>query len=296
MEKIEDLARLIDRHMTTDGSRDTAIPKIGLIRSSATTEPIQTLYEPSCCIAAQGRKRAVIGGRAHVYDAANYLVVGLDLPVIGAVVEASADKPYLCLRLQLDRSLLAEMLPATGRGGRDSNVVGVSRLTPETTDAACRLVGLLDHPDDIETLAPLYEREILYRLIRGPQGGLLRQIANGESRISQIGRAIDYIKGNFSETFPIEDLAAIAGMSSSTFYEHFKAVMAISPLQFRTHLRLQEARRLMVTEGMTAAEAGFRVGYDSPSQFSRDYVRVHNVPPRQEVARMRMAAEVLPSP
>jgi AraC-like DNA-binding protein len=296
MKKIEDLARLIDRHMTADGSRDTAIPRVGLIRSSAPTQPIQTLYEPSCCIAAQGRKRAVIGGRTHVYDAANYLVVGLDLPVIGAVVEASADRPYLCLRLQLDRSLLTEMMPADGRGGSEGDAVGVSRLTSETTDAACRLLALLDTPEDAEKLAPLYERELLYRLIRGPQGGLLRQIASGESRISHIGRAIDYIKGNFSDAFPIEDLADIAGMSSSTFYEHFKAVMAISPLQFRTHLRLQEARRLMVTEGMTAAEAGFRVGYDSPSQFSRDYARVHLLPPRQDVARMRMAAETLPSP
>lgn len=290
MEKIAELAELIDRHTSTDGSFDTALPRVGIIRSSARTEPIHTLYEPSCCIVAQGRKRAVIGDSVHVYDAAHYLVVGVDLPVIGAVVEASANRPYLCLRLQLDRSLLAEMLPAVCGRPPESPAAGVSATTPELIDAAARMLRLLDTPDDAEVLAPLVEREILYRLVRGPQGALLRQIANGESRLSQIGRAIDFVRKNFSEPFAIEHLASVAGMSASSFYEHFKTVMAMSPLQFRTQLRLQEARRLMVTERLSAAEAGFRVGYDSPSQFSRDYVRVHNVPPRRDIERLRASA------
>ncbi|MBB3592261.1 AraC-like DNA-binding protein [Rhizobium sp. BK529] len=290
MEKIAELADLIDRHAGTDGSFDTALPRVGIIRSSARTEPIHTLYEPSCCIVAQGRKRAVIGDSVHVYDAAHYLVVGVDLPVIGAVVEASASRPYLCLRLQLDRGLLAQMLPAIQGRLPESPAAGVSATTPDLLDAAVRMMRLLDTPEDAEVLAPLIEKEILYRLIRGPQGALLRQIANGESRLNQIGRAIDFVRKNFSEPFAIEHLASVAGMSASSFYEHFKTVMAMSPLQFRTQLRLQEARRLMVTEGLTAAEAGFRVGYDSPSQFSRDYVRVHNVPPRRDIERMRATA------
>jgi AraC-like DNA-binding protein len=289
MEKITQLAELIDRHCGTDGSFETALPRVGIIRSSARTEPIHTLYEPSCCIVAQGRKRAIIGDTVHVYDTANYLVVGVDLPVIGAVVEASADLPYLCVRLQIDRGILSELVPAADSRASDSVAAGVSALTPDLADAAVRLLRLLDEPDDVEVLAPMIEREILYRLIRGPQAPLLRQIANGESRLNQIARAIDFVRKNFTEPFAIEHLASVAGMSASTFYEHFRSVMAMSPLQFRTHLRLQEARRLMVREGLTAAEAGFRVGYDSPSQFSRDYVRVHNVPPRQDIERMRAA-------
>ena len=290
MEKIAQLAELIDRHTGTDGSFDTALPRVGIIRSSARTEPIHTLYEPSCCIVAQGRKRAVIGDSVHVYDAAHYLVVGVDLPVIGAVIEASADRPYLCMRLQLDRGMLAELMPAANGKANESAAAGVSASTPELLDAAVRMLQLLDAPEDAGILAPMIEREMLYRLIRGPQAPLLRQIANRESRLNQIGRAVDFIRKNFSEPFAIEHLASVAGMSASTFYEHFKSVMAMSPLQFRTQLRLQEARRLMVTEGLTAAEAGFRVGYDSPSQFSRDYVRVHNVPPRRDVERMRVVA------
>jgi AraC-like DNA-binding protein len=290
MEKIAQLAELIDRHAGTDGSFDTGLPRVGIIRSSAKTEPIHTMYEPSCCIVAQGRKRAVVGERVHVYDSAHYLVVGVDLPVIGAVVEASADRPYLCMRLQLDRGMLAELMPAADGKASESAAAGVSASTPELLDAAVRMLQLLDAPEDADILAPMIEREMLYRLIRGPQAPLLRQIANRESRLNQIGRAVDFIRKNFSEPFAIEHLASVAGMSASTFYEHFKSVMAMSPLQFRTQLRLQEARRLMVTEGLTAAEAGFRVGYDSPSQFSRDYVRVHSVPPRRDVERMRVVA------
>lgn len=287
METITDLAALIDRHAAVDGNFDTVLPRVGVIRSSATTEPLHTLYKPSCCIVAQGRKRATIGDTNYIYDAAHYLVVGVDLPVIGAVIEASPEAPYLCLRLEFDRTLLNEMI--AGAPARDENPAAarVSETTPRLIDAAARLLGLLDTPEDAPVLAPLVEREILHRLISGPQGGLIRQIASGESRLNQIGRAVDYVCRNFGSPFAIEELADIAGMSSSSFYEHFRAAMAMSPLQFRTQIRLQEARRLMIVEGMTAAEAGFRVGYDSPSQFNRDYVRVHKETPKRDVARMR---------
>lgn len=287
MENIAELAALIGRHAPLDGSFDTALPRVGLIRSSSQTEPLHTFYKPSCCIVAQGRKRAVIGETTHVYDAAHYLVVGVDLPVIGAVIEASADQPYLCFKLELDRSTLAEMISAAPMKGQSLPAARVGVTTPKLADAAARMLMLLDAPDDAPILAPLVEREILHRLLTGPQGGMLRQIANGESRLNQIGRAVDYVCRNFQAPFAIDDLAAIAGMSASSFYEHFRSTMAMSPLQFRTQIRLQEARRLMVIEGMTAAEAGFRVGYDSPSQFNRDYRRIHQATPRSDVARMR---------
>lgn len=291
MDSISDLAALIDRHAGTDGNFDTILPRVGVIRSSSRTTPVHTLYKPSCCIVAQGRKRATIGETTYIYDPSQYLVVGVDLPVIGAVTEASADAPYLCLRLELDRGLLSEMIAGPSRRDKSPAAARVSATTAPLIDAAARMLRLIDTPEDVPVLAPLVEREILHRLLSGPQGGLLRQIANGESRLNQIGRAVDFICRNFGTPFAIDDLADIAGMSSSSFYEHFRAAMAMSPLQFRTQIRLQEARRLMVVEGLTAAEAGFRVGYDSPSQFSRDYVRVHRETPRRDVARMRMAAE-----
>ncbi|MET0277487.1 MAG: AraC family transcriptional regulator [Pseudorhodoplanes sp.] len=290
MDTVTDLAALIDRHAGADGNFDTILPRVGVIRSSSQTEPVHTLYKPSCCIVAQGRKRATIGETSHLYDPAHYLVVGVDLPVIGAVTEASADAPYLCVRIEFDRGILSEMLPGSTRHDDNPAAARVSATTPQLIDAAARLLRLLDTPEDIPVLAPLVEREILHRLISGPQGGMIRQIANGESRLNQIGRAVDFVCRNFDTPFAIEALAEIAGMSSSSFYEHFRAAMAMSPLQFRTQIRLQEARRLMVVEGLTAAEAGFRVGYDSPSQFSRDYVRVHQETPRRDVARMREAA------
>lgn len=290
MEKIADLARLIDRHMPHDGSLDTVLPRVGLIRSSSRTEPLHTLYKPSCCISAQGRKRAVVGNAVHVYGPAHYLVVGVDLPVIGAVIEASAEQPYLCFRLEFERGLLAEMIEEAPRRDDAFSAAKVTPMTPQLMDAATRMLALLDTPDDAKVLAPLVEREILHRLISGPQGGMMRQIAHGESRLNQIGRAVDYVCRNFGARFAIDALADIAGMSASSFYAHFRAVTAMSPLQFRTQIRLQEARRLMVVEGMTAAEAGFRVGYDSPSQFNRDYVRVHQATPHRDVARMRELA------
>lgn len=287
METIAELAGLISRHAPLDGSFDTALPRVGLIRSSALTEPLHTLYKPSCCIVAQGRKRAVIGETTHIYDAAHCLVIGVDLPVIGAVIEASADEPYLCFKLEFDRNILADMISRPLERDDAFAAARLSATTPRLIDASVRMLSLLDEPGDAAVLAPLVEREILYRLLTGPQGGMLRQIANGESRLNQIGRAVDYVCRNFQAPFAIDDLAAIAGMSASSFYEHFRATMAMSPLQFRTQIRLQEARRLMVVEGMTAAEAGFRVGYDSPSQFSRDYRRIHQATPRRDVARMR---------
>ncbi|MCZ2498169.1 helix-turn-helix domain-containing protein [Xylophilus sp. Kf1] len=299
MQDLPRLAALIDRHTPADGSFDTAIPHLGLIRSSAVTQPLHTLYEPSCCIVAQGRKRVTLGGRAWAYDPAHYLVVGLDLPVIGAVVDASPERPYLSLRLQLDRPMLAEMLlqqeqqaqqepqnptPATDRG---QPAMAVGEATPALVDAAVRLLQLLDTPDDRAALAPLIEREMTHRLLHGSQGALLRQLARGSSRVNRVQKAVAHIRRHFAEPFAIDDLAAVADMSASTFHAHFKVATRMSPLQFRTHIRLQEARRLMLAEGLGAAEAGFRVGYESPSQFSRDYGRLFAAPPRQDVARLR---------
>lgn len=283
---IADLAGLIGRHAPEDGEHATALPRVDLLRFSSVTEPLHTLYEPSCCLLAQGRKRAILGEQTHVYEASEYLMVGVDLPVIGAVVEASPEAPYLGIRLELNRGVLAELLSAGEAPRGEVAGLGLSRATPQLIDAAVRMLRLLDEPGDAAVLAPLVERELLHRLLSGPQGGILRQIAQGESRLNQIRKAIDFIRQNYRRAFAVEDLAAVAGMSPSSFYEHFRTITAMTPLQYRNRIRLQEARRLMVMEGMTAAEAGFHVGYDSPSQFSRDYARVHRVPPRRDVAQL----------
>lgn len=290
---LTELKQLIARHAQGDGIHGTAVPALSLIRSSAISDPIHTLYEPSVCLVAAGRKRARIGSREVVYETGGCLVVGIDLPIIGAVIEASPDEPYLCLKIDLDRGMLADLLlgapgshiapPAPDR----IEAAAVHAATPELVDASARLLQLLDAPQDIAVLAPLIVREIHYRLMTGPQGAILRQIASGESRLAQVGRAVAYLCENYAEPFRIEDLARIAGMSPSSFHEHFRTATAMSPLQFRTRLRMHEARRLMVSEGLTAAEAGFRVGYDSPSQFSRDHARIYDRPPRRDLSRMQ---------
>ena len=290
MRTISELAALIAAQAPSDGEHDTIVPRVGLIRSSAETEPIHTLYEPSCCIVAQGRKQARIGSETYVYDASHYLIVGIDLPAIGAVIEASARTPYLCLRLELDRQVIGELVEARPFEGKAAAGAALSTATPQIVDACVRLLELIDAPEDVETLAPLLERELLYRLLRGPQGDVVQAIAMGDSRLRRIGRAVDYIRRHYREAFTVEDLAAVAGMSASAFYEHFRAVRGMTALQFRTQIRLQEARRLMMVDGMTAAEAGFRVGYNSPSQFSREYARIHQLSPRRDVGQMKRPA------
>jgi AraC-like DNA-binding protein len=292
MEYIDELAALIARHAPGDGSFDTPIDGLGLQRSSAATEPVHTLYEPSCCIVAQGGKRASVGGREYRYDPGHYLIVGLDLPVIGAVLEASAAKPYLSVRLPLNRQALADMLMHDRNNGERSaaTAIAVEEATPSLIDATVRLLKLLDTPADIPALAPLVEREILYRLLCGPQAGMLRQIAFQTGRITRIQKAVAYIRRHFAEDFAIDDLAAVADMSVSAFHAHFKAATHMSPLRFRAHIRLQEARRLMIAEGLGAAEAGFRVGYESPSQFSREYGRLFEAPPRRDTVKRKASA------
>jgi AraC-like DNA-binding protein len=291
MATIHDLAAAIDRHAPKDGIHPTALPDLLLLRSSAPSMPLHTIYRPTLCIVAQGRKRAMIGPTPLVYDPATFLVVAIDLPVIGAVIEASPEKPYLCLRLDLDLVALGELalghpvpVPAAGE---TSPGLALSPATPGLIDAATRLVELLDAPDDVAVLAPLVVREILWRLMTGEQSAMIRRIASAESRLAQVGRAIGWLKNHFAERFGIEAVAEVAGMSPSAFYEHFKAATAMTPLQYRNQLRLQEARRLMVLESLDAADAGYQVGYDSPSQFSRDYVRLFGNPPARDAALLR---------
>lgn len=288
-----ELGRLIEQFTGADGVHATPIPRVFLIRSSHPTEQLHAVQEPAVCFIAQGRKRVMAGPSVYVYDRAKYLIASVDVPIIGQILEASPAAPYLCLRLDLEPAVIgALMLEAEATGGASDApgpALSLSSITPELLDAAIRLVRLLAVPRDIPILAPLAEREILYRLLRGDQASKLRQVAFSESKLQQINRAIGWIKRNYRKPFSIDAVAAEARMSSSTLHEHFKAVTSMSPLQYQKQLRLQEARRLILSQSIDAATAGHSVGYESPSQFSREYKRTFGAPPAQDIARLRAA-------
>jgi AraC-like DNA-binding protein len=294
MNRIEDLARLLDRHTATlgPGIHESLIERVALVRSERPSEQMHTVYNPCLCIVAQGSKRSIAGSSVLAYGPGQYLAVSVDLPVIGEVVAASPSKPYLCLKLNLDCTQVSDLLLDTRlpiETERQPDLgLAVSRLTAEMLDAATRLLGLLDNPRAIRALGPLYERELLYFLLAGPQGARLRQIALAEGRTAQIVKAIRWIRARFREAITIDDAAAEAGMSPSSFHEHFKAITAHSPLQYQKLLRLQEARRLMVSGGSDAATAAFAVGYSSPQQFSREYARLFGAPPQRDASRLRV--------
>ncbi|WP_371514841.1 AraC family transcriptional regulator [Brevundimonas denitrificans] len=248
---------------------DTAVPGMALIRQGQPTERIPVLHQPAVCIIAQGAKVVMLGEETYRYDAASHLVVSVDLPLTGQVTEASTERPYLCLRIDLEPAVLIDLMAARppAPGGEGSRGVHLSRTTPELADAAVRMVRLLDNPGHAAVLAPLIRREIHYWLLTGDQAGVVRQIGAPDSRLSHVTRAIAWIRDNYDRPFSIEALAREVGMSPSALHQHFKAVTAMSPLQYQKQIRLQEARRLMLSEACDAQGAGFQVGYDSPSQF-----------------------------
>lgn len=293
MKAIAKLAQLIMRHAPESGMCGTPMQRLSLIRSNEPSAPVPAIYEASLCLIAQGAKRVSLGEHSVVYDASRYLLVSVDLPLVGHVLEASADLPYLCCKIDLDLSALADLL-VDERGAvprHDLPVLAVYPGDPDIIDAACRLVGLLDRPRDIAVLAPLIEREILYRLLTGPHGALLRQMACVDSHLAQVNRAIATIRKGFQTQLRIDQIAASAGMSPSSLHHHFKAITRMTPLEYQKQLRLQEARRLMLVSGVSAGSAAFAVGYDSPSQFSREYRRLFGAPPRQDIARLQTSED-----
>lgn len=288
MERITQLANIIARHVPRAGLFGTAVPHVSLIRADEPSTPTPAVYEASLCLIAQGSKRVSIGERSVIYDAAHYLIVSVDLPLVGDVIDASAERPYLCCKIDLDPAMLADLMVAEGGGAPRSGlpVLGVYPSDPDLIDAACRLVALLDRPETIGALAPLIQREILYRLLSGPHGQALRHVVTAGSHLNQISRAIAAIRRRFDAPIRIDEVAAEAGMSTSSLHAHFKAVTRMTPLEYQKQLRLQEARRLMMVGGATAGAAGFAVGYGSPSQFTREYRRLFGAPPRQDIERL----------
>jgi AraC-like DNA-binding protein len=288
--RMAEIAERIERATRKDGMHASAIKNLRLARASAPSTPMPGITEPCVCVMAQGRKRILLGEEAFIYDPANYLVASVDLPVAGAVLDATPERPYLGLALRVDPKEIASLLLQTklpAPPAAPARGMYVAKLDRALIEAVLRLLHLLDTPDDIPTLAPLAEREILYRLLKGPEGWRLRQMANAQSHATRIAKSIQWLKANYAEPLRVAELAKSASMSASTFHEHFRAVTAMSPLQYQKHLRLQEARRLLLAEASDAATAGHRVGYESPSQFSREYSRMFGASPAADARRLR---------
>jgi AraC-like DNA-binding protein len=289
-----DLARLIGRWTRTDGGHPTAVAELTFWRFSNPTEPAQVLQEPAVYVVVQGRKQVVVGGETYVYDPTQYLAVSLELPAISSVLEATPDKPYLCLTLRVDARELASLLVETGRptprDDHDGRALYVSALETPLLEALLRLVRLLDTPLDIPVLAPLIRRELHYRLLQGDQQGRLAEIAIGDGRLRRVAGAIAWIKEHYAEPLRVEDLAKRANMSASALHAHFSAVTGVSPIQYQKQMRLQQARSRLLAGGTSAEAIAYQVGYASPSQFSREYARLFGQPPRRDAESMRADA------
>jgi AraC-like DNA-binding protein len=269
----------------------TAIPALGFFKRAEPSSPITVMYEPSICISAQGAKRVLLGNDAFVYDVNHFLVTSAHLPTVVQVVQASQERPFLALRLQLDRRMISQLMAETDLPSPRLVRAGPGMVTGEVTlpllTAFQRLIELLDEPKDIPVLAPILQREIHYRLLVSEQGERLRQMASVGSQGHRIMDAISWLKNNFAKPLHIDDLASRVHMSRSTFHHHFRVITAMSPLEYQKWLRLSEARRLMLTEGMDAATSSVEVGYESPSQFSREYRRQFGLPPLRDVTQLR---------
>jgi AraC-like DNA-binding protein len=286
-----ELAKMIERYSGRDGNHTTAIPSLFFTRLSNAVGPNYGVYNPSLCIIVQGMKEVLLAQERYTYSPADYLVASVDLPVTAQVIEASPDVPYLAFKLEFTPSEILEVLGNT-ESQADSKknakrAMYVSPIDSSMLDAVIRLVRLLDNPKDIPVLAPLFKKEILYRVLQGPHGGTLGQMAIEGSYTYRIRDVIEHIMHHYNQTFRIEDLADIASMSVSSLHRHFKEVTAMSPIQFQKQIRLQEARHLLLAESTDAADVAFRVGYESPSQFSREYSRMFGLPPREDIKRLR---------
>ncbi len=292
-----ELARLLEHRTGTDGGHATAIPELTFWRFSDPTPPTPVLQQPAVYVVVQGRKQVTVGDDTYVYDPSQYLAVSLELPAVGHVVEATPDAPYLCITLRVDPRELAALIVETGRptphDDHDGRAIFVSPLEAPLVEGLLRLVRTLDAPQDIPVIAPLILRELHYRLLQGDQGERLAEMAIGDGRLRRVASAIAWIKEHFADTLEVEALAKGVAMSASAFHAHFKAVTAMSPIQYQKHLRLQEARRLLLLETASAEAVAYEVGYASPSQFSREYARLFGEPPKRDAVRMR---ELSPMP
>jgi len=288
------LARKITAHVPVEGPVDTAIPGLILSRRTSPSECFCTTYEPELVVFAQGEKRLKVGSTTHICDGSNFLLTSVDLPVESQIVGASKSEPYLALILKLEMPVVREILsqeeflqPEPSFGARG---MAVGKTPVELLGACSRLLDLLDAPKDIPFLGGLMQREILYRLLRSPVGRHLRSIATLGEQSNRTAKAVGWLKANFTKPLRVEELASVAQMGVSTLHHHFRTLTAMSPLQYQKRLRLHAARMRMMTEGLDAASAAFEVGYESASQFNREYSRFFGQPPMRDIKSRRLDA------
>jgi AraC-like DNA-binding protein len=286
-----ELARKIALFIGSAENRATDIPGLTLHRRTAPTAPCSMTYEPGVTVIAQGRKRVELGRNIFIYDASRFLLTSVDLPVVSRVIEASEKAPCLALSLKLEMPVVRELLSReemqVAEAPSDSPGMATGETTVEFLSACCRLVDLLDTPRDIPVLGGLIQREIVYRILRSAEGARLRGIATLGEQSQRTARAIAWIRANYAKPLRVEDVAEIAGMGVSTLHHHFRVLTAMSPLQYQKQLRLQAARGRMLMDGLDAASAAFEVGYESASQFNREYSRFFGQPPMRDIRTLR---------
>ncbi|EKL5292896.1 AraC family transcriptional regulator [Vibrio parahaemolyticus] len=284
-------AKLIDRWTGDANQYDTPISGLRFSRWTTPTPPTSYTHNPSICLIAQGRKRVLLGEESFIYDANHFLISSVDLPIIANIIEASEEQPYLGLIMELDLTEISQLIIdselAFTQSKEAQKGIAVGELSESLLGAFVRLAELLDEGQNIKILAPIIKREIFYRLLMSEQGTRLHQIVTAGSHSHQIAKAIDWLKNNFVKPLSVGDLASYTGMSKSSFYTHFRSMTSMTPLQFQKKLRLSEARRLMLTENLDAMAATFKVGYESPSQFSREYSRLFGAPPSKDIKSLR---------
>jgi len=288
-EIIADLASTVAQE-GQEGLTPTAMPNVGLYKVSRCKDLLPEIYRPVVSLILQGEKQLLIGNEVLTYRAGHTFTVAFDLPVLGKISKASSDQPYLAIRLAIDPVIVSDLvlnMPDLA-GKPDRKGFGVNAAEHELLDAWSRTLRLIKRPDEVRIMAPLLEREIVFRLLRGPQGAVLKQVATADSMMSQIRNALASIGKNYAGTLRVEDVARSVGMSSSAFHRRFKAATGMAPLQYQKTLRLYEARRLILTEPTSASSAAFSVGYQSVSQFSREYRRMFGTPPMREIRMGRL--------
>lgn len=283
--QLNELRRLAAR--AENRRTETGIPRVAMVQGKIPEHDLAALYEPMVNLILTGGKSMTVGARKLHYDPATYFVMSVDLPAAGAVHAAANGTPYLAVSLTLKPEIIAtllEDLPETAGG--PAGGFAVARTTPELMDAWVRMLRLMEHPEDIPALAPAYEREILYRVLQGPHGRMLRDIATPDTALARVGQAIQVIKRDFAQPLRVQELAQIAAMSPSAFHRHFKSATALSPVQYQKRLRLLRARTLLLTGAHGVTAAAMEVGYESPTQFSREYARAFGQPPARDAARI----------
>ncbi|MCE7517571.1 AraC family transcriptional regulator N-terminal domain-containing protein [Vreelandella titanicae] len=268
---------------------ETGIPRIAMIQGEIPEHMLAAVYDPMINLILQGSKTMTVGDRTLRYDPATYFVMSIELPAVGAVHPSSSGEPYLALSLTLEPAMLSMLLadlPKTTRRYENDPGFSVADVTTELIDAWVRMLRLMNSPEEIAALAPVYEREILYRVLQGPHGWMLREIAAPDTAMARVSQAIQQIRQDFAEPIRVESLAQKAAMSVSAFHRHFKAVTTLSPLQYQKRVRLLQARTLMISSAKSVTDAAFEVGYESATQFSRDYTKVFGLSPARDTVRM----------